>query len=90
MYQRIRSQTDHRQTHHQANLIRLMTANTENQKEDNAIKIKSIGSTQNRTRQTHCRATLIRPTKFIIKARDTVKIRAAGKINGTLSNYTQN
>ena len=32
MYQRTRSQTHHRQTRHQSNLIRPMTANTENLK----------------------------------------------------------
>ena len=52
-----------------ANLIRPMTANTENLKSRDAIKIKVVGNAWNSNRQTHRRATLIRPAKVIIKAR---------------------
>ena len=58
------------QTRHQANLIRLMTANI---KTKDAIKRKSTGSAQNRTRQNHCRATMILTMRVIIKARDATK-----------------
>ena len=85
MYQRIWIQTHHRHTHHQSNLILMMTANTENQKANNAIKIKSIGNARHRTCQTRCWATLISPTKVIIKAIDAIIRRDIGK--GTLSNY---
>ena len=43
---------------------------TENLKEIDAIKIKSIGNARNRTRHTHRKVTLICPIKVIIKARD--------------------
>ena len=66
-----------------------MTENIASQKAKDAIKRKIIGSTQNRTRQTHCRATLIHLTKVNIKEKDTINGRAIGKINGTLSNYAQ-
>ena len=87
-YQRNRSHTHHRQTHHRANLIFLMTANTGNIKARDAIKRKSVGNAQNRTRQTYRRATLICPTKVIIKSRDAIRRRATGK--RTISNYMQN
>ena len=53
-YQRIRSQNHHYQTHYQANLIRLVTENIENQKSNYAIKVKTIGSARKSTRQNHC------------------------------------
>ena len=94
-YQRIRSQTQICQTHHRANLIILMTenvktkeANKANKKSNEVIKIKSITNEQKNTRQTHSRATLIRPTKVIIKSRDAIKRIAFGK--GNLSNYVKN
>ena len=68
-------------------MIRLMTENTENQKSNDLIKIKHIGSSQNRTRQTYHRVNMICLTKLIIKARDKIKRRAIGKRNGTLSNF---
>ena len=46
MLQRTQSQTHHLQTHHQANLIHLMTENTSNLKARDAIKIKSIRNSQ--------------------------------------------
>ena len=57
-------------------MIRSMTENTENQKANDAIKRESIGNALNRTRQTHCRATLICPTKIDYKSkrRDKKKI----------------
>ena len=66
-YQRIWSQTQVRQTHHRENMIRLMTENTENQKANDLIKRKHIGSSRNRTRQIHFQVTLIRLTKVIYK-----------------------
>ena len=68
-------------------MISPMTANTENLKAKDPIKIKIIRNARNRTRQTHPRATMIRPTKVIIKARDYLRRRAIRK--GTLSNYSQ-
>ena len=64
-YQRNRSQTHHCQTHHRVNLIRPMTANTENKRVRDAIKRKRVGNSRNRTRQTHRLATLIFTTKVI-------------------------
>ena len=52
MYQRIWIRTQVCQTHHQANMICLMTANTANQKANDAIKRKRIEITRNRTCQT--------------------------------------
>ena len=75
-YQRIRSQTQVCQTHHQANMIRPIT---ENIKTKYLIKVKTIGSAQNSTHHTHHRATLIRPTKVIIKSRDAIKRITTGK-----------
>ena len=43
-------------------------------------KKKITGNAQNRTRQTHCRVTLIRLTKIIIKARDAIRRRDIGKV----------
>ena len=88
MYQKIRSQTHHHQTHHRANMIFPMTANTENLKANDTIKRKSIVNARNRTCQNHRQENLIFPTKVIVKARDEIKIRATGK--GTLSNYAEN
>ena len=68
-------------------MILPMTANIENLRERDAIKIKSVGNAQNRTRETHRRATLIRPTKATIDVRYAIKIRATGK--RTLSNYAK-
>ena len=45
----------------------------ENIKTKDATKREIIGSAQNKTRQTHLRATLIFPTKCIIKAIDATK-----------------
>ena len=73
MQQRIQSQNQVFQTYHQANMIPMMTVNTANVKTEDAIKLKSIGNKQNRTRQTHCQATLICLTKVIIKGRDKIK-----------------
>ena len=87
MYQRIWSQTYHCQTHHQEKLIPTMTENTANLKSRDAIKRKSTRNTQNRTRQTHRRATLIRPTKVIIKSRYSIRRRAIGNMD--LSNYAR-
>ena len=53
------------------------------------IKRKIIGSAWNRNRQTHCQATLIYPTKVIIKAIDVIKRKIIGKIYRNLSNYAQ-
>ena len=69
------------------NLIRPMTANIENPKSRNAIKIKSVGNTQKRTRQTHRQTVLICPTKATIDARYAKTRRAIGKI--ILSNYAR-
>ena len=69
-------------------MIRPMKSNTANLKARYAIKIKIVGNTRNRTRQTHCRATIICPTKVGIKARYTMIIRTI--IKGTLSDYFQN
>ena len=66
MYQRIRSQPSVCQTHYQANLIFLMTANI---KTKDVIKVKNIGSKQNRTHQTHHQATLILPKKSDYKSK---------------------
>ena len=52
-YQRTWSQIHHHQTHHPANMIRPMTANTANLKAIDAIKIRSIGNTRNRAHKTH-------------------------------------
>ena len=86
-YQRIQSQNQVFQTHRQANLIRLATANI---KAKDAIKIKKNGNERNRTRQTHHQTTMIRLEKAIIKARNTIKRRSIRKRNRTLSNYMQN
>ena len=88
-YQRIRSQTQVSQTHHQENLIHPMTSNIENQKSNDVMERKSIGNARNRSRQTHRRATLIRLTKFIIKSRFD-KRKIIRKRNRILSNYAQN
>ena len=66
-----------------------MTENIVNQKSKDAIKGKNIGSAQNRTCQNHRKATLIFPTKVIIKEIDAIKRRTTGKRNGTISNYSQ-
>ena len=58
-----------------------MTANTENPKARDAIKIKSVRNASNKTRHTHCQATLIRLTKVIIRARDAIRRTATGKRN---------
>ena len=50
-----------------------MIANIENQKAKEVIKRKIIGSARSRNRQTHSQATMIRPTKVIIKARYAIK-----------------
>ena len=60
-------------------MIRPMTESKANQKGNNAIKRKSIGSVQNRNFEAHRRATLICPTKAIIKTVDAKKIRAIRK-----------
>ena len=71
-----------------ANLIRPMTAKTENLKARDAIKRKSVGNSQNMNFQNYCQATLICPTKVIIKSIDPIiKISI---VNSTLSNYAQN
>ena len=54
-----------------------------------AIKRKMSGNARNRNRHTHPQATMIRPTKSIIKSRDAIRIKNTGKINRNLSNYTQ-
>ena len=90
MHQRIRSHTQVCQTYHQENLIRLITANIENQKTKDAIKRKIIRNATNRTRQTHCRATQICLMKAVIKARDAINSKYIGKRNRTLLNYAQN
>ena len=59
-----------------------MIANIENQKAKDVIKIKSIGSRQNRTRQNHRQSTLIFPTKVIIKARYAIKEELPEKETG--------
>ena len=68
-------------------MIRQMTANTENLKARDAIKRKRVGNARNRIHQTHCRATLIRPSKLIIKSKDSIRRRAI--VNRNLSNYAQ-
>ena len=70
-----------------ANLIRPMTANTENIRARDAIKRKSFRNARNRTRHNHCQATLIRLTKVTIDVRDPIKRRPIEK--RTLSNYAQ-
>ena len=70
-----------------ANPIQMMISNTENPKARNSIIIKSFVNARNRTGQTHCPATLVRPTKLTINVRDTIRRRATRK--RTLSNYTQ-
>ena len=47
-----------------------MTADIANTKSRDAIKRKSAGNTQNRTRQTHRQSNTILPTRGTIKARD--------------------
>ena len=64
-----------------------MISNTANKKSKDAIKRKITRNARKRTLHTHLRATLIRPTKVIIKSRDAIKRRAIG--NGTLTNYAQ-
>ena len=64
-------------------------ANIVNQKSNNSIKRKNTRSAKNRTRQSRCLETLIRPTKVDIKTKYVIKRRTTGKINGTLSNYAQ-
>ena len=61
-----------------------MTENIENQKAKDAIKRKIIKNAQNGSCHNHRQATMICLTKVIIKSRDAIKIRAIGKINGTL------
>ena len=68
--------------------VKTKEANKANKKSNEVIKIKSITNEQKNTRQTHSRATLIRPTKVIIKSRDAIKRIAFGK--GNLSNYVKN
>ena len=51
----------------------------ENIKTKDATKREIIGSAQNKTRQTHLGATLICPTKCIIKAIDATKKKLSGK-----------
>ena len=65
-----------------------MTENTENPKSREAIKRKNVKNALNRTRQTHHRETPIRPTKIIIKSRDSIIRIDIWK--RTLSNYAQN
>ena len=60
-----------------------MTANVENQKANNTIGRKTIGNVKNRTPHTLSQATLIRPAKAIIRARDTIKRKSIGKNTGT-------
>ena len=47
-----------------------MTASTENTRENDAIKIKSVGNAQNRTCKNLCRSIMIRLTTVPIDARD--------------------
>ena len=84
-YQMNQSQTHHRQTHHQVNIIFTMTENTADLRARDRTKIKSVINAQNRTRHTHCRATMIRPKKVTIDARDTIKTKTIGERN--LSSY---
>ena len=63
-------------------MINPTTENILNLKAKDVVKIKSIGSAQNRTRQNHRRATFIFPTKVIIKERYAIKIRTIRKKTG--------
>ena len=71
MYQRTHIHTHHCQTHHQENIVRLMTASIENPRAKDAIKRRSSETTRNRTCQTLFQATLIHPTKVTKETRDT-------------------
>ena len=73
IYQRIRSQTQACQNRCQENMIRLTTANI---KAKDTIKGKTIKNRRNMTHQTYRQATLIRPTKAIIKARYVINKRS--------------
>ena len=87
-YQRIQSQTRHSQTHSWANLIRLMTASTEDQKASDAIKkkkyqkYKKLGSSESSSMD------------YDLSDKSGYKIKRRNKkrniIKGTLSNDAQN
>ena len=87
-YQRPQSQTHHCQTRHRKNLIFPMTENTANLRARDAIKIKIVGNSGNRNRNTRSQENLISPKKVTIDVRDSIKRRATGK--RTPSNYAQN
>ena len=75
-YQGTRIQTHHCEIY-QRNLIFQMTPIQVNQIKRNAIRRKNVKNKINRTRQTHRRAILIRPTTVITDAND-VRGRAIG------------
>ena len=92
-YHQTRSQTQHRKNHHHAYLIRWMTEITVNSKSRNAIQIKSVGNTRNRTLQNHRRVVLIRPKTVSIDASDTKRrsteqwsYKIMRKVNGNVDN----
>ena len=82
-----RSQTHHRHTHHQKNLICPITSIIENPISKDVMKRKNIRNKQNRTHQTRCQAIMIRKTKGTIDTIDEKLRRAILKT--ILSNYAR-
>ena len=60
-------------------MISPITSNKENLRARGVIRVKRVGSAQNRTCQNHCQSNLIRPTKVTIYIRDAIKIGSIRK-----------